>query len=127
MKNLKILALATVAASVMASSAYAGANDYQFNSKPEQRLAQRNFEYFQHQGNSGTAQVAGANKADYQFNSRPEKRMAARNQAYFDKIGYKGGEMKHFNRYTDVSEYPFSGSVLSAERGGYVWSSAQAH
>lgn len=120
MKTFKLLALATVAASVIASSAYAGSNQVR------QRIAQENYEYFQKLGIKGSGQPIVQNP-DYQFNSTPQKRMAARSQAYFDKIGYKGGEVKPFNRYTDVSEYPFSGSVLSAERGGYVWSSARAH
>jgi len=121
MQTIKLLALATVAASVMTSAAYAGSNQV------KQRIARENYEYFQGRETHGTT-AAGANKADYQFNSRPEQRLAARNKAYFDQVGYgKSSESKPFNRYTDVSEYPFSGSVLSAERGGYVWSSAQAH
>lgn len=117
MKTMKILTLATLAASVVASSAYAGGDLRQ------RQIGDENAAYFRAMGHTGSGQPVVEN-ADYKFNSRPEQRLAQRNQEYFEKIGYKGGEVKPFNYYTDVSQYPFSGSVLSAERGGYVFSSA---
>lgn len=114
----KLLVVAVLAAGTIASSANAG------SSQVQQRIARENFEYFQAKGNVGSGSVITPNP-DYVHLVTPQQRMAARSQEYFAKIGYKGGEVKPFNRYTDVSEYPFSGSVLSAERGGYVWSSAR--
>lgn len=120
MKTSNIILLAAVAASVITSTAYAGSNQV------TQRIARENYEYFHARGNMGSGQPMLQNP-DYQFASRPEQRLAMRNFDYFQKIGYKGGEVTHFNAYTDVSEYPFTGSVLSAERGGYVYSSAIKH
>jgi hypothetical protein len=118
MKTTKILTLALLASSVVASAAYAGGEQAQ------KRIAEENAAYFAKQGNTQSNSAPSAKSADYQFNNKPEQRMAVRSQAYFEKIGYKGGEVKPFNYYTDVSQYPFPGSVLSAERGGYVFSSA---
>jgi hypothetical protein len=120
MKTSKIFVLAAVAISMTTPVAYASSGLIQ------QRIARENYEYFKAKGVVGSGQPIAQNP-DYQFASTPEKRLAKRNFDYFQQIGYKGGEVTHFNRYTDVSEYPFTGSVLSAERGGYVWSSAVKH
>lgn len=117
MKTVKILALSAMAASVLTSTAYAG-GDLRMR-----QIGEENRAYFAGHGMRDSGQPVAQNP-DYQFNSRPEQRMAARNEAYFERVGYKGGEVKPFNYYTDVSQYPFPGSVLSAERGGYVFSSA---
>jgi hypothetical protein len=119
MKTIKILALATIAASVIASSAFAGS----YPLTTEQERIKRNAEYWNGKTTGSSGPIV--QNPDYIHLAKPEQRMAANNQQYFDKIGYKGGEVTHFNRYTDVSQYPFAGSVLSAERGGYVWSSAR--
>ena len=114
----KILTLTALAAATMVSSAYAS------SSQVQQRLARENYEYFQAKGNMGSGGAIVQNP-DYVHLVTPAQRMAARSDAYFKAIGYKGGEVKAFNTYTDVSEYPFPHSVLSAERGGYVYSSAR--
>lgn len=118
MKNLALLTIAAIAATTMASGAYAG------SSLVKQRLAHENYEYFQKMGIKDSGQAIAPNP-DYVHLTTPRQRTAARSQEYFEKIGYKGGEVKPFNRYTDVSEYPFPGSVPSAERGGYVFSPAR--
>lgn len=115
--TIKILAVSALAAGIMSSSAYAGGD------QRVRQIGEENAAYFARMGHH-TSSGAVMSNPDYQFTSRPEQRMAMRNADYFAKIGYKGGEMRTFNKYTDVSEYPFSGSVLSAERGGYVFSSA---
>ncbi len=117
MKTIKFIALATVAASVIASSAYAGGD------RRMREIGDDNRAYFAGQGVKNSDQTA-AQDADYQFNTRREERLAASSEAYFQKVGYKSGEVERFNAYSDVSQYPFPGSVLSAERGGYVYSSA---
>jgi len=122
MKN-KILMLTGLAAALLtAQAAYAGGDE------ASRRIGWENYEYFHHmnEGKPGSDKPFVRNTA-YDFNSRPEQRMAQRNQEYFERIGYKGGDVKPFNYYTDVSQYPFPGSVLSAERGGYVFSSARKH
>lgn len=119
MKSLKIVTLAGIAAGMFVSQAMAG--DYPVST--QQQRINRTFEYWQGKTGPSTGDVKP--NPDYVHLVTPQQRSAARSKEYFDKIGYKGGEVKPFNRYTDVSEYPFSGSVLSAERGGYVWSSAR--
>lgn|GEM_PF-3803009 len=117
MRNLTKIVLMTVfTIGTITSSAYASGGS-------QARIAQENFEYFKAKGNTGTAQPVATN-SDYRFLSSPSARIAQSNFDYFAKIGYKGGDVRPFNYLTDVSEYPFSGSVLNAERGGYVFSSA---
>ncbi len=116
----KLLMLTGLAAVVLsAQAAYAGGDE------ASRRIGWENYEYFYHmnEGKPRSEQPFVRNTA-YDFNSRPEQRMAARNHEYFQRVGYKGGDVRPFNYYTDVSQYPFPGSVLSAERGGYVFSSA---
>lgn len=121
MKITKMLVLTGLTVGMVATQAFAG--DYPVS--VQQERMNRTFEYWQGKTSGSSAQVTP--NPDYIHLVTPQQRTAARSKEYFEKIGYKGGEVKHFNRYTDVSEYPFSGSVLSAERGGYVWSSARAH
>lgn len=40
---------------------------------------------------------------------------------YWNKVGYKSTPAKHFNLYTDVSEYPLPHTQVSPSRGGWVW------
>jgi hypothetical protein len=117
MKN-RILMLAGMTAAILtAQAAYAGGDQRQ------RQIGEENRAYFAAMGIKDSGKPIAQNP-DYVFNTTPSQRMAVRSQAYFEKIGYKGGEVKPFNYYTDVSQYPFPGSVLSAERGGYVFSSA---
>lgn len=116
--TIRMLTIAALATTTMVSAAYAGGD------QAKRRIAQENFEYFQAKGSMGSGGMTAQNP-DYIHLVTPQQRTAARSQEYFARIGYKGGEVKPFNMYTDVSEYPFSHSVLSAERGGYVFSSAR--
>lgn len=119
MKITKMLVLTGLTVGMVATQAFAG--DYPV--PVQQERINRNVEYWQGKTTGSSGPIV--QNPDYVHLAKPEQRTAARSKQYFDKIGYKSGEAKHFNRYTDVSEYPFSGSVLSAERGGYVWSSAR--
>lgn len=117
MRKLTILTIAALTASTMASAAYAGSDLRML------QIGEENAAYFHPMGSGGSV----AAKPDYQFIVRPEQRMAVSNAAYFAETGNKGGRIAPFNRYTDVSPYPFSGGVPSAEREGYVWSPAIKH
>lgn len=55
---------------------------YDFNNKPEQRMAERNAEYF---SGKGTTASMIAKNPDYEFASKPEQRTAKRNYDYFRK------------------------------------------
>lgn len=120
MKNKMLMLTGLAVALFTAQAAYAGGDE------ASRRIGWENYDYFYHmnEGKPSSGQAVMRNPA-YEFNSRPEQRMAQRNHDYFQRIGYKGGDVKPFNYYTDVSQYPFPGSVLSAERGGYVFSSAR--
>ncbi len=121
MKNIsRILTIAGLSAVLLSSAAQAYDNAYPMS--PERQRIHDREAYWIGKTSSNTSAVT--KNHDYDFAVTPQQRTAKRSQEYFAKIGYKGGEVKHFNRYTDVSEYPFSCSVLSAERGGYVFSSA---
>lgn len=119
MKNKMLMLTGLAAALFTAQAAYAGGDQH------SERIGWDNYDYFYHknEGKPSSSQAVMRN-ADYEFASRPEQRLAQRNHDYFQRVGYKGGDVKPFNYYTDVSQYPFPGSVLSAERGGYVFSSA---
>ncbi len=77
MKTTKILTLALLASSVVASAAYAGGEQIQ------KRIAEENAAYFAKQGNTHSNSAPSAKSPDYQFNNKPEQRMAANNAAYF--------------------------------------------
>lgn len=119
MKNKMLMLTGMTVALFSAQAAFAGGDEV------SRRIGWENYDYFYHmnEGKPSSGHAMMRNPA-YEFNSRPEQRMAQRNQDYFQRVGYKGGDVKPFNYYTDVSQYPFPGSVLSAERGGYVFSSA---
>lgn len=51
---------------------------------PEQRMAQRNAEYFAAKGNTGSGAAVMQN-SDYEFNTQPSQRTAKRNYDYFRK------------------------------------------
>ncbi len=119
--TIKMLTIAGLAVAMLSSTAQAYDNAYPMPAK-QQRIHDQQ-QYWQGKTSGGSGVIA--QNPDYVNLTTPQQRMAARSDAYFKSIGYKGGEVKPFNRYTDVSEYPFSGSVLSAERGGYVYSSAR--
>lgn len=57
--------------------------DYNFAVSPEQRLAQRNAEYFAGKGSNSSVTVA--KNADYDFATTPAQRTAKRNYDYFSK------------------------------------------
>ena len=121
MKNIsRILTIAGLSAVLLSSAAQAYDNAYPMS--PERQRIHDREAYWIGKTSGGTGVVT--QNPDYVHLVTPQQRMAARSDAYFKSIGYKGGEVKPFNRYTDVSEYPFNCSVLSAERGGYVFSSA---
>lgn len=108
-----LAAISMIALSATAAQAYD--NTYPMPSK-QQRVHDQEAYWQGHTQGSGMAQA----NPDYDFATTPAQRAAKRNAEYFAKIGYKGGEVRPFNPLTDVSEYPFPGSVPG--RGGYVFS-----
>ena len=114
-KNLTIIALATLAVTTQIASA---------GEQAKRQMGWDNYQYFQNSGKA-TTQANIKKNSNYDFAARPDQRATQRNDQYFQKVGYKGGEVKPVNHMTDVSQYPFTGSVLSAERGGYVYSTGK--
>lgn len=117
MKKLTFLTATALTASIMASAAYAGGD------QRTRQIGEENAAYFERMGHKVSSGPVAMNP-DYQFAVTPAQRTAMRNAEYFAGAGHKGGTVAPFNYYTDVSQYPFPGSVLSAERGGYVYSTA---
>lgn len=114
MKSVKMFTLAiTVAAVSVASSAEAG-------SKSRARLNDENYKYYYSEG--ATTAQADTTHMHSPFEPHRKHRVAARNEAYFDNVATQG-QIAGFDKQNGVSSYPFSKSVLSPERGGYVWSS----
>ncbi len=64
--------------------AHAGTSVSQMAVTPEQRMAQRNAEYFAAKGNTSSGTAAMRN-SDYEFNTQPAQRTAKRNYDYFSK------------------------------------------
>ena len=117
MQTTKLMTLAVLATSLIASSAFAGSNT------AHQRMGERNAAYFQSMGAKDSGQAVAQNP-DYNFANNPQQRMAKRSDEYWAKVGYSKGEAAPAS---GVSQYPFPGSRLDAERGGYVYSPAAKH
>lgn len=106
MRKLTTLRIAAIAASMMASAAYAGSDLHQ------QRLAEENAAYFQGKTSSGAVMT----NPDYDFAVNPQQRMAKRSEAYWAKKGTGAAQ----SQGSSVSQYPCPFCVYDAQQGGYV-------
>lgn len=91
------------------------------NSYPMQAKAQRAHKSSEYWNGKVEGNASSSFSESYNFLTTQEARNSKRNSDYFNKIGHKSGTATKFNKFTDVSEYPFSGGTLSAKRGGYVY------
>jgi hypothetical protein len=113
-KVIMTLALVGIVSSV-ATQAFAR----EYPVPPQQQRAERDMEYWQNKGYTSSGEVIKPNP-DYEYVSATYgQRIAKKNAEYFEKIGYKSGVVEPF-KYTDVSEYPLPGMVLT-NRGGYQY------